>query len=199
MVSQKWLIVILVIIGVIVLGTETLLVRWYPGHKQRVEAAILRQLPYQNEGLGLQMQIAFGIYGKVQDYAGGVKIYRPGLFGGGPSITISMQPNTSGSAQFSAQYMADLETEGTRNELAGYQFQHLTVNGRDAVLIWDYDSQTQAMNVTARVMAPDRMVQAVCKTGYGHQGVLTRACDESLRSIQLSGPPSSLPTTSHGD
>lgn len=193
---QRWLILILVVIGAIALGGEYLLVRWYPGHKQRVADAILRQIPYQNDGLGLRMQVAAGIYDKVQVYAGGTKIYHSGLLGGGPSITITSQPNTSGSSQFSAQYMADLETEGERNQLSGYQFQHVTLSERDAVMIWQYDPRTRSMNVTARIMAPDRLLEAVCNTGTANQGVLTRACDESLRSIQLSGPPSNLPKDS---
>ncbi|MGH9469310.1 MAG: hypothetical protein ACRD1N_03075 [Terriglobia bacterium] len=190
---QKWLVCILVVAGAIALGCEYLLVRWYPGHETRVRASVLRELPYQNGGLGVQMKVAAGIYGKVQDSLGSVKIYRRALLGGGPSITLTSLPNTTGSAQLSPQYLATLETAGVRNQLTGYQFEHLTLNARDAVMIWQYQPGSRSMRVTARIMAPDRVLEAVCSTGSGNQGLYTRACDESLRSIALAGPPSQLP------
>lgn len=184
---------ILVVAGAIALTVEFLLVRWYPGHKQRVDAGILRMLPYENNGLGVQMKVASGIYGKVQDSLGSVKIYRPKLFGGGPSITLTSLPNTSGSSQLSPQYLATLQTAGVRNQLIGYQFEHLTLNQRDAVMIWQYQPLSRSTNVTARIMAPERLLEVVCSTGSGDQTLYTRACDESLRSIVLTGPPSQLP------
>jgi hypothetical protein len=189
---QKWLLCILVVGGALALAGEYFLVRWYPGHEQRVADAALKMLPYQNEGLGIQMEVAAGIYGKVQVYPGGIRIYRPKLFGGGPSITITSKPNTTSSPQFSAQYLAQLETAGVRNELSSYQFEHLTLSGRDAAMIWQYHPRSRTMEVTAQIMAPDRIVTAVCNTGYGNQAVYTQACDKSLRSIKLLGPPSNL-------
>jgi len=59
-------------------------------------------------------------------------------------------------------------------------------------MIWQYMPQTQSMQVTARIMAPDRILQAVCDTGNADQAVYTPACDESLKSIVLAGPPSVL-------
>ncbi|HLI35530.1 MAG TPA: hypothetical protein VKW70_10825, partial [Terriglobia bacterium] len=60
---QKWLLCILIVGGALALAGEYFLVRWYPGHEQRVADAALKMLPYQNEGLGIQMEVAAGIYG----------------------------------------------------------------------------------------------------------------------------------------
>ncbi len=192
MTYQRTVTYILLVAGAIILGGEYFLVRWYPGHKQRVADAALELLPYQNDGLGIQMKVAAGIYGKVEVYPGGIEIYRPSLFEKGPSITLTTQANTTGFSMFSPQTLADWETAGVQNELSGYDFEHLTINNRDAVMIWQYMPQTQSMQVTARIMAPDRILQAVCDTGNADQAVYTPACDESLKSIVLAGPPSVL-------
>jgi hypothetical protein len=182
----------ILIAGAILLTSEFFLIRWYPGHKERAEQQALKLFPYQNSAMGLQMDIAAALYGKVRDGANQIKISRWSLFGKGPSITISLKPNHS--AQFTPQLLAQLETAGVRNDLLGYQFQHVTLGNRDAILIWQYDEGSRSMNVTAQVLAPDRMIQAVCNTGSGSdQDLYTEACNESLKSIQLSGPPSNLP------
>jgi len=192
MAYQRTVTYILLIAGAIILGGEYFMVRWYPGHKQRVADAALQLLPYQDDGLGIQMKVAAGIYGKVAVYPGGIRIYRPSIFEKGPSITLTTQANTTGFSEFSPQTLADWETAGVQNELSGYQFEHLTINNRDAAMIWQYMPQTQTMQVTARIMAPDRILDAVCDTGSADQSVYTSACNESLKSIVLSGPPSVL-------
>ncbi len=196
MTRQRTVTYILIIAGVIILGSEYLMARWYPSHEQRVADAALQLLPYQNDGLGVQMKIAAGIYGKVDVYPGGIKIYRPSVFEAGPSITLTLQPNETGLSEFSPQTLAQWETAGVQNELSGYQFEHLTINKRDAVMMWQYLPRTQSMLVTARVMAPDRVLEAVCETGSANQAVYTPACNESLKSIVLSGPPSVLTSPS---
>lgn len=190
--KQRVLTYILLIGGAILLTAEYFVVRWYPGHEQRVTEAILNQLPYQNDGLGVQMQVAAGIYGKIETYPGGVKIYRPRLFGGGPSLIVTSEPNPTSASKFSPQYVADVETAGVRNQLAEYQVQNHTIHNRDALLIWQFNPRAQSMNVTARVIAPDRIVQAVCDTGSTKRNVYTQACDQSLLSIKVAGPPSDL-------
>ncbi|MGH9358799.1 MAG: hypothetical protein ACRD22_08500 [Terriglobia bacterium] len=192
MTRQRTITYILIVAGVVILGGEYLLVRWYPGHKQRVAEAALQLLPYQNDGLGVQMKIAAGIYGQVEVYPGGIKIYRPSIFEKGPSIALTSQANTTGFSEFSSQTLAEWETAGVQNELSGYEFEHLTINKRDAVMIWEYLPQSRSMQVTARIMAPDRILEAVCDTGSANQAIYTPACDESLKSIALSGPPSVL-------
>lgn len=191
--GQRKVTIIIVIVGVILLGGEYLAIRWLPGHRERANQALLRQLPYQNNGLGINMRVAAGIYGKVEDQPTDIRIYRPKLFGGGPSITVTSQPNTTSSSQFSPELLAQLETAGVRENLTGYQFEHLTLDQRDAVLISQYDFLQRSLDYTARVMTPERIVQAVCATGSANQDLYSQACDESLRSIQVAGPPSNLP------
>lgn len=190
---QKWATVVIVVAAAIILGIEYLSVRWYPNHKQRTADAALKQLPYQNSGLGIQMQVASGIYGSVRDFAGGVKIYRSHLFDGGPAITITSIPNPNGTSRFSDQLMAEIETKGTREGLLGYQFERLTLNDRDAYIVSQDDLRSHSTNVTAHIMAPDRVIQAVCNTGSKDVDVFTQACNESLNSMKVSGPPSKLP------
>lgn len=190
---QKWVTVAIVVVAAIILGIEYLAVRWYPAHEQRTESAALQQLPYQNERLGIQMQVASGIYGSVSDFAGGVKIYRSHFFGSGPAITITSTPNPDGASRFSDQLLAEIETEGSRKGIPNYQFQRLTLYGRDAYLVSEYNPQSGSTDVTAHILAPDRIVQAVCDTGGKHQDVFTQACTESLKSLKVTGPPSNLP------
>ncbi|MGH9434762.1 MAG: hypothetical protein ACRD06_02045 [Terriglobia bacterium] len=190
---QKWATVVIVVAAAIILGIEYLAVRWYPRHQQRAADASLTQLPYQNSALGIQMQVASGIYGSVRDFTGGVRIYRSHLFGGGPAITITSTPNPDGTSRFSDQLMAQIETKGTRNGLLGYQFERLTLNGRDAYIVSQYDAGSRSTNVTARILAPDRVIQAVCNTGSKNVDVFSQACNESLNSMKVSGPPSKLP------
>ncbi|HTV54995.1 MAG TPA: hypothetical protein VMI06_08760 [Terriglobia bacterium] len=191
--GQRKVTVGILVIGAALLTTEFLLIRWYPGHQEREQQQALKLLPYQNSAMGLQIDVAAAIYGKVRDSGKEVTISRWKLFGNGPSIAISLKPNSS--AQFTPELLAQLETAGVRNNLLGYQFQHMTLGTRDAILIWQYDEHSRSMNVTAHVLAPDRMIQAVCNTGSGDQDLYTEACNETLKSIQLSGPPSNLPET----
>ena len=53
----------IVIIGAGLAGGEYLLVRWYPGHHQRVNEETLSLRPYHNDSLGIDIQIANGLYG----------------------------------------------------------------------------------------------------------------------------------------
>jgi hypothetical protein len=189
--GQRKVTIGILVIGAALLSAEFLIIRWYPGHQERAQQQALRLLPYQNSAMGLQMDIAAALYGKVRDHGKEITISRWKLFGKGPSITILLKPNSS--SQFTPELLAQLETAGVRNNLLGYQFQHVTLGTRDAILIWQYDERSRSMNVTAQVLAPDRMVQAVCNTGTGDQDLYTEACNESLKSIQLTGPPSNLP------
>ncbi len=183
---------VLLAAGVIVLGGEFFLVRWYPGHKQRATEAALKLLPYHNDGLGVRMKVAAALYGKVEIYPGGVRIYRPALIESGPSLTLTLEPNTGGESQFSPQTLAAWETSGASKDLSGFEFQHQTINNRDAALIWEYVAQTHAMQLTARIIAPDRILKAVCETGSSNRNLYMRACDETVQTINLTGAPSTL-------
>lgn len=192
---QKWATLIIVIAAVIILGGEYLIVRWYPRHEERVAQTWLKQLPYQNTTLGIQMQVAAGIYGSVKDIPGGVQIYRKHFFGAGPVLTVSTLPNPEGASRFSDQLLADIETAGSRRDIPDYQFQRLTLNDRDAYIVSQPDAGSHSTTVTAQVIAPDRIVQAVCNTGPRHADVYAQACNETLNSLKVSGPPSQLPKT----
>lgn len=195
MLSQKWATLIIVVVAALVLGAEYTVKRLYPIHEQRVEDAALKQWPYQKASLGLQMQVAVGIYGSVTDLANGVKIHRSRIFGGSPSITITLLPNPDGASQFSAKFLNQAESPGDASDLPGYQFQHVNLAGRDAYIITQPDPHSNTTTVSAGIIAPDRIIQAVCSTGGANQEVYTQACSESLNSIKLSGPPSKIHET----
>jgi len=50
--------------GGIFLGGEYLIVKWYPYYKQHVAEKTLALIPYHNDALGIDMQVAEGIYRK---------------------------------------------------------------------------------------------------------------------------------------
>ena len=102
--------VLILLIGGAIVGGEYLLVQWWPRHEQRVRDEVLTLLPYRNETLGVEMQVAAGIYGKVQGFPGGVRIERSKFWSIGPSLTITMQPNPDQSAEFSPQVLAKWQT-----------------------------------------------------------------------------------------
>jgi hypothetical protein len=183
----------ILLIGSGIVGGEFLLVKWYPGHKQRVIDDTLKLLPYKNEGLGIEMQVAAGIYEKAESFPGGVRIYSPRFWSVGPSLTITAEPNPDQSAQFTPQDLARWETDGTYHNLPRYHFEETRINDRDAVLISQY--KDHAMLLTARIISPEYMVEANCTPGRADEDLYMQACDESLRSIIVAGPPSLPPPT----
>ena len=176
---------IVIIGGGIVVG-EYFLVKWYPRHEQRVNEETLKLLPYRNDTLGVEMQVAAGIYGKVADFPGGVRIDRSKFWSMGPSLTITSQSNPGQDAEFSPQVLARWQTQGVTEEIPSYRFEHTKINKRDAVLIWQYKDRVQY--VTARVISPARIVEATCTAGRAGEDLLLQACEESLRTIKVEGP-----------
>lgn len=136
------------------------------------------------------MQVAAGIFGKVEKFAGGVNISRDRFWGEGPSLTITSQPNVDHAEEFSPQILAIWETDGVLKNIPRYRFDHTKLAERDAVIIQQY--KDHALRLTAHVISPDRIVVADCSTGSGDQALLLEACDESLRSIKVAGPPPAL-------
>jgi hypothetical protein len=182
---------LLVAIGIVVLGggslgLEYFLVKWYPRHQLQVSEQTLKLLSYQNEGLGIEMQLAAGIYGKVESFSGGVRIYRPRLLGTGPSLTITSQPNPDHTWEFSPQVLAIWETDGVTKGIPRYHFEKTTINNRDAVIL--QQSRDRTMVMTARIISADRIVEAVCSVGGGDEALFLQACDESVRTLKLAGP-----------
>jgi len=176
----------IVVIGGGLVGGEYYLVKWYPGHKQRVAEEMLKLLPYQNDDLGIKLRVSAGFYAKIDSFAGGVKIYRPKLWSDAPSLTITSQPNPDQATEFSPQVLAVWETDGVTHELPRYRFDHLQINGRDAVLIARYKGRS--MHLTARVISPERVIEADCTPGGDDEDLYMQACAETLRTLEVRGP-----------
>ena len=182
---------VIVLGGVSFLGIEFLLMKWYPRHQLQVVENTLKQLPYRNATLGIEMQVSAGLYGRVADFPGGVKIERPKFWSVGPSLTITSQPNPDQAAEFSPEVLAKWQTRGTLEEIPRYEFDHRQINDRDAVLIWQFHNRS--MLLTLRAISPERIIEANCTPGAADEMVFMRACKDSLRSLKILGAPS--PTT----
>jgi hypothetical protein len=193
----------IILIGGTALLAEYVLVKWYPYYQGYKANKVLQPLPYQNSTLGIDMQVAAGIYGKVDDFPGGVRIYRSHLFSKGAALIITSQSNPTNSEEFSPQLLAKWETAGTYQDIPDYRFDHLKIQGRDAVMIWqsaehakvlpaisfDVSSTENPTLVTAHIISPDHIVEANCRPGSDDPALLVRACEESIKSIKVSGPP----------
>jgi len=181
----------ILLVGGGIIGGEIFLVNWYPKHKAAVESETLAPASYKNDDLGFEMQVAAGLDHKVDTFAGGVRIYAPTFWSVGPSITITSQPNPDQSAEFTPQDLAKWETDGTLHNIPSYHFEHTQINNRDAVMIWQYKNRT--MVLTARIISPAHLVEAICTPGNADQALYMRACDESVRTAKIWGPPSPPP------
>jgi len=186
--TQLFVALAIVVVGGGALGGEYLLVRWYPQHRQNVMDADQRLLPYRNDSLGVDMKVAAGIYGKVQDVAGGVRIYRPRLFGDGPSLTIIAQPNPDGAGDFSQQVLAQWEARGAIQGIPRFRFEYTQINGRNAALVWQLTHKNE-MLLTAHLISPDRILQVDCTPGIEDEDIYMPACDATVHAINMTGPP----------
>ena len=176
----------ILVIGGAAVGGEVLLVKWWPAHRQRVADETLAPVPYHNDSLGLDMEVAAGIYGKAAPFPGGVKITRSKFLGVGPSLTITAQPNPDKTFDFTPEILAKWQTRGVIEDIPRYSFEHTKINNRDAAMIWQW--KDDMMWVTAHIMSPDRIVQADCTPGKEDEALYLQACEQSLRSIKLAGP-----------
>lgn len=172
--------------GGALIGAEYFLVKWYPSHQQRVAEEVLALVPYHNDSLGVDLQVASGIYGKVESFPGGVKIYRPKFMSIGPSLTITTQPNPDKTFDFTPELLAKWQTRGVYEEIPRYSFEHTKIQKRDAVLIWQ--QKDRRMVLSAHIMSSDRIVEAACTPGKEDETLYLRACEKSLRTIKLAGP-----------
>jgi len=177
---------LIVLVGGAILAGEYFLVKWYPHHLRRVRDEALTLLPYRNDGLGIELQVAAGLYGKVESFPGGVKIRRPKFWSIGPSLTITSQFNPDGTYEFSPEILAKWQTQGTYEEIPRYRFQRAKIHNRDAVLIWQY--KDRAMLLTARVISPDRIIEADCTPGRADETLFLEACEASVRTLKIAGP-----------
>ena len=183
----------ILLVGGGIIGGEYFLVKWYPHHKAAVKEETLKLTPYKNDTLGVDMQVAAGINDKVESFPGGVRIFSPRFWSIGPSLTITSQPNPDQSAEFTPQILAKWQTDGVTQDLPRYHFEHTRINNRDAVLIWQY--KDRAMLLTARLISPDRIVEADCTPGRADEDLYMQACDETARTIKVAGPESPPPVT----
>jgi hypothetical protein len=181
----------ILLIGGAFLGVEYVWVRLAPVHKRHVADEALKLLPYHNDALGIDMQVAAGFYGKVENFPGGAKILKPRFFGVAPSITITSEPNVDHASEFSPQALAIWETDGVTRNIPRYHFDPTKINNRDAVLIRKLT--TQGMALIAHVISPDHIIVAVCLTGSGDEALLLEACEGSLRTIKITGPEPQTP------
>ncbi len=165
---------------------EFVVVKWYPVYKQQVEERTLAPAPYKNDSLGIEMQVAAGIYGRVDTFPGGVKIYRPKFMSIGPSLIVTVQPNPDQSFEFTPQILAKWQSAGVQEEIFRYNFDHTQIEGRDAALVWQL--KDRLMYVTAHIMSPERIVQADCTPGKADEALFLKACEQTLRSIKVAGP-----------
>lgn len=183
----------ILLVGAGILAGEYFLVRWYPRHQQRVMEETLTLLPYRNDALGIELQVAAGIYGKVQPFPGGVKIFRPKFWSIGPSLTITSQPNPDRAAEFAPEVLAKWQVQGTYAEIPRYHFEHTKIMNRDAVLIRQFENRS--MLLTARVISSERIIEADCTPGRADEALFMQACEASLRSMKVAGPEPPLPAT----
>lgn len=176
----------ILVIGGGVLAGEYLLVQFYPAYRNRVREETLKLLPYRNDKLGIEMQVAAGLYGKVEDFAGGVKIKRPKFWSLEPTLTMTSRPNPDETFEFSPYDLARWQTQGTYDEILGYRYSRTRINNRDAVLIWRYENRVTL--VTARLISPERIIEANCTPNRSDEELYLQACEESIRTIKVAGP-----------
>ena len=176
----------ILLIGGGVMGGEYYLVKWLPRHKAAVREETLQPVPYKNDKLGIELQIASGFMGDTEDFAGGVRIIRPKFWGIGPSLTITSQPNPEGTFEFDPKLLAKWQTDGIYQELPRYRFSRTKINNRDAVLLSQY--RDRSMLLTTRVISSERIIEIDCSPGQEDEDLYVDACNETVHSLKVAGP-----------
>ena len=143
------------------------------------------------------MQVAAGINGKTKFLWGASGSLHQDSMSKAPSLTITSQPNPDQSTEFTPQQLAIWQSDGAQHNLWRYDFAHTRINDRDAVLIWQW--RNGAMLLTARIISPDRIVEANCTPGSADENLYLQACEETVRTIKVAGPPSPQPPLGGGD
>ena len=188
--SQSILALVILVGGGGLVGGEYFFVRWYPAHKQHLADEALTLVPYGNMGIGISIEVAKGIYERAEVLPGEVKLSRPGLSGGGPSLTIKSEANPDSASEFSPQAKAIWQTDGSTYKIPHYEFEPARVMGRDAVII--RRPRRDAMVEILHIISPTRIVEAECTNGNADAALYMQACDESLRTLKVEGPPSTF-------
>ncbi|MBI4166297.1 MAG: hypothetical protein HY508_11250 [Acidobacteria bacterium] len=186
-ISTQWIVGLsILIIGGAVLGGEYYLVKWMPGHQERVREEVLKPVPYKNENLGIEIQISSGLMGSTEEFAGGVRIAQSKFMGIGPSITITSRPNPDGTHEFDPRELAKWQTDDVYLKIPRYSFRQLEIHNRDAIIIEQF--KNRAMLMTARVISPERIVEINCTGGQEDEKLYLEACEDTARSLKVAGP-----------
>jgi hypothetical protein len=172
--------------GGAVVGGEYLLVKRYPEYRQRKIDEALELRPYKNDTLGVEMGVAAGLHNKVEDFAGGVRFSGWKFWGTNPTLSLAARPNPEGTHNFDPNTLAKWQTAGTYQEIPRYRFQRTEVNGREAVIIWQWKGR--AMHMTARVISPEKIVEVECTPGSADETLYMEACERSVASMKVAGP-----------
>ncbi len=186
-ISFQWILGLgILIIGGAFLAGEYYLVKWMPKHRENVKEETLQPVPYKNDRLGVEIQIASGFMSKTEEFPGGVRISQPKFMGIGPSITITAQPNPDASHEFDPRALAKWQTDDVYMQVPRYGFARLKINGRDAVIITQF--KNRAMLLTARVVSSERIVEINCTPGQEDENLYMQACDQTVRTLKIAGP-----------
>ena len=176
----------ILLIGAGVIGAEYYLVKWLPKYRERVREQTLKPVPYKNDMLGIEIQIASGFMGKTEEFPGGVRITRPTFMSIGPTITITSQPNPEGTFEFDPKLLARWQTDDVYQQLSRYRFLRTKINNRDAVFISQY--KNRAMVFTTRVISSERIIEINCTPGREDEDLYLRACEQTARTLKVAGP-----------
>ena len=174
------------------MGGEYYLVKWLPRHKDAVKEETLKPVPYKNDRMGIEMQVASGLMGSVEEFPGGVRITRPKFWSIGPSITITSQPNPDGTFEFDPKVAAKWQTDGLYQEIPRYHFSRTKIHNRDAVIIWEF--KNRAMMMTARILSSERLIEIHCTPGKEDEELYMQACEETVQTVNVAGPEPPPPT-----
>jgi hypothetical protein len=176
----------ILLIGGGIMAGEYYLVKWLPRYREHVREETLKPVPYKNDKLGIEIQIAAGFTGKTEEFPGGVRITRPKFMSIAPSITITSQPNPDGTFEFDPKVLAKWQTDDVYQQLSRYRFMRLKINNRDAVFISQF--RDRAMVHTTRVISSERIIEINCTPGREDEDLYLRACDETARTLRVVGP-----------
>lgn len=176
----------ILLVGGVFLAVETYLVMWMPKHRENVKEETLKSVPYKNDSLGVEIQIAAGLMGKTEEFSGGVRISNPKVMSIGPSITITSQPNPDATHEFDPRALAKWQTDDVYMKIPRYSFVRLKINNRDAVIIEQF--KNRAMLLTARAISSERIVEVNCTPGLEDEALYMRACDQTVRTLKIAGP-----------
>ncbi len=182
--SSNWkLSIIIGCVGVALLITQLLFLKYYPVYQEMRFTALSEGVPYEDSDLGIRMKIADGLYGEIETIPGGVRIRNNRLWRIGPSILITSRPNPDRSDKFSPTLIAKWQTRGVYEEIPEYAFAHLAINDHDAVIIRML--QGRNMHMLGRIISEERIVEIDCTPGQEDEITYMKLCNQTIRSVKM--------------